>query len=169
MIFFWQSVLEREKVGEQYLTEIAGLPEMAILYNEDFDKESVRKVLSAITNKELLNTNKILERTFWNNNMWIVEDSEMFKMMIAPIKALSLDSVKDELNSLAEIPYNEIEVIFIPALKDVCYFPKDKIYVNFFKVTVDLFSDMDEVTIEGKSLKDFIVSKVLEMDMVVKK
>ena len=49
MLYFWQSTSENEKVGESYLVEIAEQPEMALLYDETFNAESVRKVLSAIT------------------------------------------------------------------------------------------------------------------------
>jgi len=166
MIFFWQSVLDREKVGEYYLTEIAGQPEMQILYNEEFTEESVRKALSAITNREILSDALPSERQFWNNNMWIVEDREMFGLMIAPIKSLSLEILKDKLNAMADIPYETIEVIFIPALKDECYFEAGKLYINFFKVSVDMIMGTGDVTISGKSLEDYIVSKVMEMEGV---
>jgi len=166
MIFFWQSVLDREKVGEYYLTEIASQPEMQILYNEEFNEECVRKALSAITNREILSDALPTERQFWNNNMWIVEDREMFGLMIAPIKSLSLDSLKDKLNGMADIPHDMVEVIFIPALKEECYFDGNKIYINFFKVSVDMVMGTGDVTISGRTLEDYIVSKVMEMDGV---
>ena len=166
MIFFWQSVLDREKVGEYYLTEIASQPEMQILYSEEFTEESVRKSLSAITNREVLSDALPTERQFWNNNMWIVEDSEMFSLMIAPIKSLSLESLKDKLNAMANIPHDTVEVIFIPALKDECYFEGNKIYINFFKVSVDMIMGTGDVTISGKTLEDYIVAKVMEMEGV---
>ena len=166
MIFFWQSVLDREKVGEYYLTEIAAQPEMKILYNEEFNEESVRKSLSAITNREILSDALPTERQFWNNNMWIVEDSEMFSLMIAPIKSLSLDSLKDKLNAMADIAHDNIEVIFIPALKEEFYFEANKLYINFFKVSVDMITGTGDVTISGESIEDYIVSKIMEMEGV---
>jgi len=169
MIFFWQSVLDREKVGEHYLTEIAAQPEMQILYSEDFSEESVRKSLSAITNREILSDALPTERQFWNNNMWIVEDREMFSLMIAPIKSLSLEVLKDKLNTMADISHETIEVIFIPALKDEYYFEGNKLYINFFKVFVDMIAGTGEVTISGKSLEDYIVSKIMEMEGVIAK
>ena len=51
MLFFWQSVAEKEKVSESYMIDIAEKEEMKYLYGAEFDKESVRKVLSAISNK----------------------------------------------------------------------------------------------------------------------
>ncbi len=170
MIFFWQSVLDREKVGEEYLAEVAALPEMKILYNgEGFNAESVRKVLSAITNRELLSDATPAERKFWNSNMWIVEDSEMFTLMIAPIKSLSGGILADKLNAAADIPYDTVEIIFIPALKEECLFDGNRLYINFFKVNVNLITGTGDVTIAGQSIEDYIVSKVLEMDGVVRR
>ena len=169
MIFFWQSVLDREKVGEQYLNEVAALPEMKILYNDEFDAESVRKSLSAITNREVLSDARITERQFWNNNMWIVEDREMFGLMIAPIKSLNLDSLKDKLNQSADIDCSDIEIIFIPALKQECFFDGNKLYINFFKVMVDVIMGTGDVTIAGLPVEDYIAAKIMEMDGVCKK
>ncbi len=163
MLFFWQSVMERQKVNEYYLTEVADLPEMAPLYDGEFNPESVRKVLSAISNREVLNTNVLKERQFWSNNMWVMEDPELLNAMISPIKTLNLDSIKESLNKQKDIPYETVNVIFVPALKDFTFQEKDKLYINFFKVMVDVFSGTGAVTIDGKSLEDYVSEKILEM------
>ncbi len=56
MLYYWQATSEKEKVGESYIISIGEFPEMKYLYGEGFDKESVRKVLSAISNREMLNS-----------------------------------------------------------------------------------------------------------------
>ena len=55
MIFFWSSVAEKEKVAEPYIISVAERPEMKLIYDDEFKEEGVRSVLSAISNRELLN------------------------------------------------------------------------------------------------------------------
>jgi len=66
--------------------------------NKDFNEESVRKVLSAIQNRELLSGASKEEKRFWNNNMWMMEDLELPKLMAKPIKVLNVNHLIDELN-----------------------------------------------------------------------
>ncbi|WP_396276474.1 hypothetical protein [Haloimpatiens lingqiaonensis] len=54
MLYFWQATSEKERVSEQYMADVAAMKGVSASYDEDFNAESVRKVLSAITNKELL-------------------------------------------------------------------------------------------------------------------
>lgn len=163
MNFFWQSIMDREKVSEVYLSELASLPEMKVLYDDEFNEESVRKVLSAISNRERLNTNILKEKQFWNNNMWVTEDGELLKAMIQPIKALNLDNLKDGINEKSNIPFEEIQVIFIPGFKEECYQIGNKLYINFFKIMVDVFYGTGKVTISNLEPEDFIEEKILAM------
>ena len=48
MLYYWQATSEKEKGRRAIHISIADFPEMEYFYGEDFDKESVRKVLSAI-------------------------------------------------------------------------------------------------------------------------
>jgi len=54
MLYFWHATGEKEKVAESYLNSITQMPGLSACYDDDFNGESVRKVLSAITNRELL-------------------------------------------------------------------------------------------------------------------
>ena len=117
MLYFWQATKEKEKVGENYLVTLSEYNEMKLLYNDDFDAESVRKSLSAISNREMLNGGTQKERQFWNNNMWMMEDMDYMRMMVNPLKKLSLDTIVDSINSKKDIAQEEIEVVFIPANK----------------------------------------------------
>lgn len=152
MLFFWHSTKDKEKVSDLYLNDIANRKEMDVLYTDGFDKESVRKVLSSITNRELLSTRTKLEGLFWNNNMWMTEDLSLTQAMIDPLKSLNLDDFS-----------NSVEVIFIPGHNDICYKESGKLYINFFKVMVDVFTGSMNVTIDGLSIKDYIMREIEEM------
>ena len=161
MLYFWQATKEKEKVGENYLVTLSEYDEMKLLYNDDFNAESVRKSLSAISNREMLNGGTQKERQFWNNNMWMMEDMDYMRMMVDPLKKLNLDTLIDSINSKKDIAQEKIEVVFIPANKEECIIKGNKLVINFFKVTPDL---MDEkiTTIEGKNLIEYIEEKILE-------
>ncbi len=152
MLFFWHSTKDKEKVSDLYLNDIANREEMEVIYNDDFNKESVRKVLSAITNRELLSNRTKDEGMFWNNNMWMTEDLSITQAMIDPIKALNVDDIE-----------KDIEVIFIPGLSEVYYIKDNKLYINFFKILVDVFTGSMEVTIDKLSPKEFILKVIEEM------
>lgn len=160
MLFFWQSVAEKEKVSESYMMDIAEKEEMKYLYGSEFNKESVRKVLSAISNRELLSEATKKERKFWNNNMWILEDLGNMNNMIRPVKTLNLDYLKEKFNE--ETKFDEIIVIFIPGHEDEYYIDENKLVINFFRLMVD-FMDETQVNISGKPLKEYIEEKILEI------
>ncbi len=64
MVFFWDQVKNREKIQDAYLVEIANKKELAMIYDEEFTRDSFRKVLSAISNKELLSSPTKAESRF---------------------------------------------------------------------------------------------------------
>lgn len=162
MLYFWQSTSENEKVGETYLVEIAEQPEMALLYDDTFNAESVRKVLSAITNKEMLNGGSKKERKFWNNNMWVMEDMELLKSMINPLKVLNIDALVEKVNAQKAIPYDTVEIVFVPGTEEEYLIKDNQLIINFFRVTADLYEE-NKVTIDNKDLTSYIEEKVLEM------
>lgn len=161
MLYFWQATKEKEKVGENYLVTLSEYEEMKLLYGDDFDSESVRKALSAISNREMLNGGTQKERQFWNNNMWMMEDMDYMKMMVEPLKTLSLDSLVEKINEKKTINEENIEVVFVPANKEEYLIKGNKLVINFFKVTPDIMGE--EITrIEGKELEVYIEEKILE-------
>lgn len=160
MLYFWQATNDKEKVGENYIYSIADREEMASLYGEEFDRESVRKVLSAISNREILNSHSKKERKFWNNNMWMMEDLEYTDMMIKPLKVLNLDDQITELEAV-ETPYETLELHFIPGLHEEYQIVDNKIFINFFRVKPDLYEE-DKVTVSETLLKDYVVDKLKE-------
>lgn len=163
MLYYWQATSEKEKVGEPYILSIADFPEMDYLYGEDFDKESVRKVLSAISNREMLNSESKKDRKFWNNNMWMLEDLEFTNMMVQPVKKLNLNNLIDNLNNINEsIEHEQIEVIFIPGHLDEYIIDGNKLIINFFKIMPDLYQE-GKVNIGDKDFNDYIEEKLVEL------
>ena len=160
MLFIWQSIAEREKVVDSFFIDVANKKEMKYLYGEDFNEESVRKVLSAISNREMLNNASKKERKFWNTNMWMLEDLENMNNMVRPVKTLNLDDVKEKL--AGDTKFEELEVIFIPGHEDEYYIDENKLIINFFRLMVD-FMDTTKVNISGKPLKEYIEEKLMEI------
>lgn len=161
MLYFWQATKDREKVGEAYIMSIADKNEMKEIYEDDFTSESIRLVLSAISNREILNSTNKKERKFWNNNMWMMEDMDYMNLMLAPLKTLNLDSIKDNLKNI-DTDAEELEVVFVPGHHDVYKVSKNKLIINFFRVKPDLF-DESVITIEDKEIKAFIEEKLKEI------
>jgi len=163
MLYYWQATAEKEKVGELYIINMAKLPEMGYLYDDEFNQESMRKVLSAVSNREVLNSNSKKERKFWNNNMWMLEDLEYTNMMVKPLKTLNLDSIIDGLDSINDLKkYEELEVIFLPGLHDEYLIVENKLIINFFRVKPDLYNE-DKVMIGETLLLDYIKDKLIEL------
>jgi hypothetical protein len=163
MLYYWQATSEREKVGESYILSIADFPEMKYLYGEGFDKESVRKVLSAISNREVLNSESKKDRKFWNNNMWMLEDLDFTNMMVKPLKVLNLNNLIDKLNSInGDFKHEQIEVIFVPGHMDEYIIDDNKLVINFFRVMPDLYEE-GKVTIGGTLLQDYLEQKLVEL------
>ena len=161
MIFFWSSVAEREKVAEPYIISVAERPEMKLIYDDEFKEEGVRSVLSAISNRELLNGGSKKDKRFWNNNMWMMEDLGVMQAMIDPMKQLNLQEDEGELSTKSG--FDEVNVIFVPGTTDFFKVVDNNLVVNFFKIAVDIFGGTGEVTFDGKSLKDAIEEKIKTM------
>lgn len=161
MDYFWQSTSEKEKVGEKYIINLTEFDEMKLVYDDEFDAESARKALSAISNRELLSGTKKTMR-FWNNNMWMLEDLEYTKMMIQPLKVLNFDDILDKLNKETNKEIEELEVVFSPAHMDEYYIKGNKLVINFFRVKPDLYEE-GKVTIGEIDLKEFIYDKLVEL------
>lgn len=160
MIFFWSSVAEREKVAEPYIISVAERNEMKLIYDEDFDDQAVRRVLSAISNRELLNGGSQKEKRFWNNNMWMMEDLGVMQAMVDPMKKLSFESEVNDITTKSGT--EELEIIFVPGTTETYKIEKNKLIINFFKIAVDVFSGTGEVTFNEKPFKEGILELVKE-------
>ncbi len=142
--YFWVATKAREKVGEQYVNSIAVMPEMKPLYSNDFSEESVRKLLSGISNREMFPWNQ-KEGRFWNNNMWIFEEWSLMESIVAKVKVLNLS----ELESIA----GDLEVVVIPGHIEPAYKSQGKLTLNYFKFNV---TESGELTFDGIPVKEYI-------------
>ncbi len=149
MVFFWDQVKNREKIQDAYLVEIANKKELAMIYDEEFTRDSFRKVLSAISNKELLSSPTKAESRFWNLNMWMLEDMENMQSMLETVKKLNLDDI-DSKRTLH----------FIPAHLKESYSNDDAIYINFFKIFIDPNSGSAQIS--GVPFENYVRGKAAE-------
>lgn len=162
MLYFWQATSEKEQVSEVFFYDVASMDGFKLAYEEDFNEESVRKVLSAIKNRELLSSDNKKEKRFWNNNMWMMEDLEYTNLMVQPLKKLNLDCIKEKLNDkFPHAKYTALEVIFSPLHLEEYMIKDNKLIINFFRVKP---SDFDDSTFIGdKELDDYIEEKLTDM------
>ena len=162
MLYFWQATSEKERVGESYLNTIASTDVMKNIYDEEFNGESVRKVLSAISNREMFSGKNKKEGRFWNNNMWMLEDLEYTNMMVQPIKVLNLDGVYEKCKSfLSDCLYEEIEVIFVPEHLNEYKILDNKLIINFFRIKPSLYEDKTEIG--DQEISEYIGEKIEEL------
>ncbi len=159
MLFIWASLRDREKVTDAVFIELANSDEMKAAYEEDFSENSVRKVLSAICNREMMNAPTKKESRFWNYNMWMLEDADMTDMMLAPIKVLNLDKLVGQFDNIS---HDEVEIVFFPGHMELYKIIDNKLYVNFFLLKVDVYGEGD-VTIDNKTIIEFIKEKLAEV------
>lgn len=159
MVFFWESMSSKEKVVDAYCIEVSEKTEMAPLYGKEFTKESVRKVMSALSNRELVNHPTKKESRFWNNNMWMTEDMDNMKEMLQSVKLLNLDHLKEEYTE--QTKSEEINIVFVPGHEDTYYVDGNTLTINFFKLIADFLDG--SIKIEGKPMQEFIEEKVKEL------
>ncbi len=153
MVFFWEQVADRAKVQDAYFIEMAEKPELKVIYSEEFSKDSFRKVLSAINNRELMSSPTKAESRFWNVNMWILEDLDNMRNMMNKVKKLNLDDIKEG---------KDINLFFIPAHLEECYVEGANLYINFYKIMVD-YMDPSKAKINGMNFEEYIREKLTSM------
>jgi hypothetical protein len=157
LLYFWEATRGREKVGEKYINALANLSPMPSVYDDKFTAESVRRVLSAITNREPLAPVSRQEGRFFNNNLWMLEDLSLPREMMSCIKTLNLDSLAEELSS--EFPGDEeVTVYFAPLHLDPVHYLKGGISLNFFMLQPDFSGS---VTFGGEDLHSSIREHVV--------
>ncbi|HQL36360.1 MAG TPA: hypothetical protein PLG67_07195 [Bacillota bacterium] len=141
MVFFWNSLMSKEKVSESFLNDLCSMQEFSYIYNEDFNNESLRRVLSALNNKEPFSGNKP-ERKYYSNSLMIMEYIDEVQPTINAIKKLNL-------NSIAEKAKADVEVVVVPGLSKGIEKTDNKLIVDFF----GLKNTEDGLVISGESLE----------------
>lgn len=146
MFYFWQATTDREKVGEPFIMTIADHEQMQAIYTEEFQPESVRRALSAISNREIFSADHKCESRFWNNNMWAMEDMGLMEEMMAPLKVMNFDGLNVE---------RDVNVVVLPMHMDEYLLKGDTLYVNFFRVQADMMGD-GPLTMAGVEFKQWV-------------
>lgn len=157
--FYWETAAKKNKMNESYFLEIAQKPEMQIIYTDDFNQESVRKVLSAVMNYEPVNNATAKELEFYNYNKFNADDPGNVEMMFPPVKTLNVDELKTMYPNTQQ---SQLIINFVPAYDMVYRIDDNQLTINFFKLTAD-WSDMDNVYISGQILKEFVLDKAKEI------
>ncbi|MEG0370910.1 MAG: hypothetical protein RR515_02230 [Clostridium sp.] len=164
MLYFWHATNDREKVSEIYLNQICDMKGLKLGYavDSELNAEGVRKVLSSITNRELLSQKTKSEARLWNFNMWMLEDLEYTNMMIAPLKQLNIDDILAMLSDeTSKSKHEEIEVRFSPLSMQDTIFAGNTLVINFFKVRPSLDGG-EALTIDNIEIKEYIKLKLIE-------
>lgn len=156
MHFYWLSVASREKLNEKFITDIASSKAFQLTFNESFTKESVRRCLSAISNREPFTGNPV-ESRFYSRNLMILEYYDTLEEKINGFKALSLSNFSnDTIECFEKSNLNELEIIVVPNPFDTMIKTDNKLIINFFK-----FNMIDgTLSSEGKSIEQWIVEGI---------
>lgn len=144
--YYWQATSEGEKVGEAFIMTIADHEKMKPIYADEFTSESVRRALSAISNKEKFSAENQNESRFWNNNMWAMEDMDLMELMMSPLKVMNMDDVKVN---------GDLEIVVLPMHRDEYYLMDNTLYLNFFSVQADLMGE-EPLKVGGVELKQWV-------------
>ncbi|MGE5653607.1 MAG: hypothetical protein ACM3ZQ_04965 [Bacillota bacterium] len=161
MLYFWQATKDREKVNERFIHDVTQMEAYRLVYDEEFTEESVRKVLSAVTNREPFQGKNRKEGRFYSNNLWMMEDLGYTQTMVQPVKTLNLDALKDKLNAQGVRDVEEIVVHFVPLHLDPFYAHGNHLILNFFRVRPSDFDD--STSFEGQELTQFIEAQIKAM------
>ncbi|MFZ5968160.1 MAG: hypothetical protein ACOYVK_13430 [Bacillota bacterium] len=136
MYFFWNTISSKDKVTEKFIVDIANMESFQVLYNEEFTQESVRRCLSALSNREPFHGNKT-EAKFYSRNLMILEYIDTLEEKFLTFKSLRLQDILHSLHNQAHgVADENIEIIVVPAPFDTHYRDQNRIIINFFKFHV---------------------------------
>ena len=159
MLYYWEATKDKEKVNERFLNDTANLPALTLTYDDEFDAEAFRKVLSGITNREPFRPANRKEGRFFNNNLWMLEDLSLTQEMVKPIKVLNLDALAKKLSGRTD-GNRAITVYFSPLHLEEKYIVGDALILNFFRLQPDF---MGGVTFAGEPLEQYIENAVTQV------
>ena len=150
MLFFWNSLMAKEKVNESFLNDLCSMKEFSYIYNEEFNSESLRRVLSALNNKEPFSGNKA-ERKYYSNNLMILEYINEVLPAIDAIKRLSLGNLGEEFKE-------DMEIIIVPGTSGNVQKHDNILLVDFFS----LKNTENGLIISGESLETAIKKQAIK-------
>ncbi len=162
LLFFWNTIKDRKKVTELFIFDVMAMQGLKDAYDDEFNEESVRGALSAITNRESYSSKNRKEGRFYSNNLWMLEDLNYTDRMVQPVKKLNLNYLVDKINATQNSGrFKDLEVIFSPLHYEEFIIKNNKLIINFFSVQP---SNTDEgVYIGEKEWLSFIEEKLIEL------
>lgn len=87
--------------------------------------------------------------------MWMLEDLDNMRKMVATVKTLNLDYLKDKIKK-------DITLVFVPGTTEETIIDGDKLLINFFKISINPFEE-GSVKFAGEDFKKYIEEKILAM------
>ena len=144
MYYFWIAISSREKLSEKFINDIANDSTFSQIYNEEFSNESVRRSLSALSNREPFTGNKA-ETRFYSRNLMILEYIDTLQSKMNAFKALRLNELEASIASID----NELTIYVVPSPFETVQLKNNSLYLNFFKFNIiDGQLKADDQTIE---------------------
>ena len=144
MYYFWIAISSREKLSEKFINDIANDSTFSQIYNEEFSNESVRRSLSALSNREPFTGNKA-ETRFYSRNLMILEYIDTLQSKMNAFKALRLNELEASIASID----NELTIYVVPSPFETVQLKNNSLYLNFFKFNIiDGQLNADDQTIE---------------------
>ena len=158
--FFWSTVAQGQKVNDAFIMEIAERPEMAAIYTDGFDEQSVRKVLSAVVNKEPVNEATEKELEFYHYNKFNADDPGNVAMILPAIKLLNLDHLKEDYKDASQ--FESVKVVFTAGYDFTSQIDGDTVIINYFKMGLSMV-DFETIVIEDQPVADYVEARLREM------
>jgi hypothetical protein len=164
MLFFWNMIGEREKVSEIYILTVAELEQYRGIYDTEFDNISVRKVMSALSNREVFRGDNRKESRFWVDNLWMLEDVKYTMDIVGPIKRLHLDDLVQKINKSVknESVYETLNVVVVPFYNQPSLVRNNTLYINFFKALPER-GESQELLLDKLPIKEYILQQLTEL------
>lgn len=146
MLFFWNSIISKEKVNELFINDLCSMKEFSFIYKEEFTPDSLRTILSALNNKEPYKANKI-EMKFYSNNLRIMEYIDDVLPTINAIKKLNMDLLSQKLGEDIN------EIIVVPGTFNTITKSNHCLIVDFFAVRLS----ENSLIINDKKIEDALI------------
>jgi len=156
MDFFWAALKDRERIADLFIQEVTTMEGYRLSYDEEFTSESVRRVMSALANREPFKSTNKKEGRLYSNHLWMMDDLGLEKAMIQPVKQLNVEHLRQDLST--SLPYTEIQIHVVPLHLNAHKVSKNNILLNFFKI--QLGEEENTVTIEGLPLDQYILNVI---------
>lgn len=150
MLFFWNSVISKEKVNELFINDLCSMKEFSFIYREEFTPDSLRTILSALNNKEPYKASKT-EMKFYSNNLRIMEYIDDVLPTINAIKKLNMDMLSQRLGE------NINEIIVVPGTSSTITESDHCLIIDFFAVRLS----EGNLIINDKKIEDALIESSL--------